>query len=316
VNGVASPSEPFALLLVGAGRMGLTHLRALSDSGSFAVRAVVDPAPGARASATEIDPSVRAYSDLDQALSSESVEGVLIAAPSTLHRALVQACAERGLPILCEKPCGTSTADIDAAADAANSAGALLQIGYWRRFVPEMQALRKQLQDGRFGELLMISSWQWDGHPPDAGFQASSGGIVIDMAVHELDLIRWLTGQELSDPAPAAITPSARSADADPDCAALLLELSNGAVALISLGRYFPHGDCVWVELMGTRDHARVNVLWGEPGDQVFRAALRAQAEDFARRVREGATGVGASAADARRTLELAELATEARSRS
>jgi predicted dehydrogenase len=86
-------------------------------------------------------------------------------------------------------------------------------------------------------------------------------------------------------------------------------------VALISLGRYFPHGDCVWVELMGTSDHGRVDVLWGEPGDQVFHAALRAQAEDFARRVREGGTGVGASAADARRTLELAQLATEARSR-
>jgi predicted dehydrogenase len=65
---------------------------------------------------------------------------------------------------------------------------------------------------------------------------------------------------------------------------------------------------------MGTRDHARIDVLWGEPGEQVFYAALRAQAEDFARCVRDGGTGVGASAADARRTLELAQLATEARS--
>jgi myo-inositol 2-dehydrogenase/D-chiro-inositol 1-dehydrogenase len=95
----------------------------------------------------------------------------------------------------------------------------------------------------------------------------------------------------------------------------LVLELSEAAIALISVGRYFPHGDCVWLELMGTRDHARVTVLWGEPGERVFQAALRAQAEDFARRAREGGTGVGASAVDARRALELAELATGARSR-
>ena len=308
-------SGPYRLLLVGAGRMGLTHLRALSVSDAVAVRAVVDPTAGARAAATEIDPGVQTYAELDHALAEESVEGVLIAAPSTLHRTLVAACAERRLPILCEKPCGTSTDDIDAASRAADAAGVRLQIGYWRRFVPGLQALRSQLHDSGFGELLMISSWQWDGQPPDASFKDSSGGIVIDMAVHEFDLIRWLTGQELSPPAPASIVPGANAAEADPDSVSLLLELSGGAVALISLGRYFPHGDCVWVELMGTSDHARVDVLWGEPGEQVFHAALRAQAEDFARRVREGGAGVGACAADARRTLELAQLATEARSR-
>ena len=309
----SEPSDAFGLLLVGAGRMGLTHLRALSASPQVDVRAVVDPTPSARAAATEIDRGVRTYAELDHALAQESVDGALIAAPTTLHRTLVAACAERRLPILCEKPCGTSTDDIDAASHAADAAGVWLQIGYWRRFVPKLQALRTRLHDGSFGELLMISSWQWDGHPPEASFQASSGGIVIDMAVHEFDLIRWLTGQELSAPAPASIVPAANAADTDPDSVSLLLELSGGAVALISLGRYFPHGDCVWVELMGTSDHARLDVLWGQAGDQVFHAALRAQAEDFARRVRDGGTGVGASAADARRTLELAQLATEAR---
>src|SRR5438128_8572585 len=98
---------PFGLLLIGAGRMGLTHLRALSVSDAVAVRAVVDPTPGARVVATEIDRGVRTYADLDHALAEESVDGVLIAAPTTLHRTLVAACAERRLPILCEKPCGT-----------------------------------------------------------------------------------------------------------------------------------------------------------------------------------------------------------------
>jgi myo-inositol 2-dehydrogenase/D-chiro-inositol 1-dehydrogenase len=127
---------------------------------------------------------------------------------------------------------------------------------------------------------------------------------MVDMAVHELDLIRWLTGQELE---PRATVSSA--AGEDPDAATTVLQLSGGGLGLISLGRHFPHGDCVWVELMGTRGHARVDVLWGSTGDAVFAAAIRAQAEEFARSARTGSTSdrIGASAADARRTLELAE---------
>jgi myo-inositol 2-dehydrogenase/D-chiro-inositol 1-dehydrogenase len=293
-------AAPVNLLLIGAGRMGLTHLRALRDSQAVRIAAVVDPSARARERAGD----VHGYADVESALEREPVDGVLIAAPSTLHRELVSDCAALGLPILCEKPCGVSAADIDAAADAARAHGVALQVGYWRRFVPALRELREQLQSGRFGELLFISCWQWDAEPPDQSFRASSGGIVVDMAVHELDLMRWLTGEELEGGTLAA----ARGRDPDdPDAAAALLRLSGGGVALISLGRHFPHGDCVWVELMGTRDQTRVDVLWGEAGDRVFLDALRAQAEDFGRTIRGGAgAGIGASAADARRTLELA----------
>src|SRR5581483_8131267 len=168
------------LLLIGAGRMGLTHLRALRRSDAVDVVAAADPCDYALMAATEIDPALRTYPDLAAALA-EPLDGVLIAAPSALHRRLVTECAERGLPILCEKPCGVSTADVDAAAQAAESAGVALQVGYWRRFVPELIQLREQLRGGRFGDLLMISCWQWDAAPPASGFGSTSGGIVIDM---------------------------------------------------------------------------------------------------------------------------------------
>jgi myo-inositol 2-dehydrogenase/D-chiro-inositol 1-dehydrogenase len=298
------------LALIGAGRMGVTHIEAISGSAEVALTAVIDPSEAARARAHELGGGVPTFPDLDAALAAGPVDAVLIAAPSTLHRALVTACAQRALPMLCEKPCGTTVAEIDAAGAVAAAAGVILQIGYWRRYVPALIELREKIAAGELGELSLISCWQWDASPASPEFRAASGGIAVDMGVHEFDQVRWLSGQELG---PLSITASSVTSVAavagDVESAALLGGLSRGAVAFISLGRHFPDGDCVWVEVMGTRGHDRHEVLWGEPGDAVFRAALRAQAEDFVRSVRTGKPGRGASAADARAALAAAEHA-------
>jgi myo-inositol 2-dehydrogenase / D-chiro-inositol 1-dehydrogenase len=298
-------SEPVQLALIGAGRMGRMHLQAVARSDTVRIAALVDPSAEARRAASAVDAGATGYESLDEALDgAAAVDGVLIAAPTPLHRQLVGECARRGLPILCEKPCGFTTDDIDAAAAAARTAGVMLQIGYWRRFVPELIALRNDLRDGRFGQLLQISCSQWDEEPPSAAFRSTSGGIMVDMGVHELDQIRWLTGQELE---PAGAVATAGHHDGDVDAATSVFELERGGVAVVSLGRHFPHGDCVWVELMGTGGQTRTDVLWGE--DKTWHPALRAQAEDFARCIRTGERSEGASAEDARRTLELAALA-------
>jgi myo-inositol 2-dehydrogenase / D-chiro-inositol 1-dehydrogenase len=293
------------LALIGAGRMGRMHLQAVSDSETVRVGSIVDPSAQARSAAVAVDARAGCHASIDEALEGGRIEGVLIAAPTPLHRSLVTACAGRGLPILCEKPCGFSVDEIDAAAAAAREAGVLLQIGYWRRYVPELVALRHELREGRFGDLLQICCSQWDEEPPATTFRQSSGGIAIDMGVHELDQIRWLTGRELE---PAADVSTAGPVAGDVDCATITFAVAGGGVAIVSLGRYFPHGDCVWVEVMGTRDYRRIDVLWGDRG-KTWHSALRAQAEDFARCVRKDTAPAGASAQDARRTLELAALA-------
>jgi myo-inositol 2-dehydrogenase / D-chiro-inositol 1-dehydrogenase len=298
-------SEPVQLALIGAGRMGRMHLQAVARSDAVRIAAVVDPSAEARRAAAAVDAGPTGYESLDEALGgAPAIDGVLIAAPTPLHGQLVGDCARHGLPILCEKPCGFTTDDIDGAAAAARTAGVRLQIGYWRRFVPELIALRTELRDGRFGDLLQISCSQWDKEPPSAAFRSTSGGIMVDMGVHELDQIRWLTGQELE---PAGAVATAGRHEGDVDAATCVFELERGGVAVVSLGRYFPHGDCVWVELMGTRGQARTDILRGE--QRTWHPALRAQAEDFARCIRTGEMSEGASAEDARRTLELAAFA-------
>jgi myo-inositol 2-dehydrogenase/D-chiro-inositol 1-dehydrogenase len=306
-------SQQARLALIGAGRMGITHIEAIAGAASVALTAVIDPSEPARARAQDVGRGVATFADLDAALAAGPIDAVLIAAPSTLHRTLVTACAQRGLPMLCEKPCGTAVTEIDAAAATAAAAGVVLQIGYWRRYVPGLIELRETIATGTLGEISLIACWQWDAGPGSPEFRAASGGIAVDMGVHEFDQARWLTGQEIGTPSMTSSTvTSVAPVPGDVESAAILAPLSGGAVVFISLGRHFPHGDCVWVEVMGTRGHARQDVLWGEAGDAVFRAALRAQVEDFVHRVRSGEPGSGASAVDARAALAAAEQAQQA----
>jgi len=208
--------------------------------------------------------------------------------------------------MLCEKPCGTTAAEASAAADAAEAAGCPLQIGYWRRFVPELQELRDRIRAGALGELTLVSCYQWDAEPSAPEFRATSGGIAVDMGVHELDQLRWLTGQELGAFARAAQPPKGDG----PEGLQLLGSLSQGTAAFVSMGQRFPHGDCVWVEVFGTDGYERVPVLWGDAGDAAFHRALRAQAHAFADLVRRGAGGDAATAQDALAALAAAERLT------
>jgi len=138
---MSAPSQHVRLALVGAGRMGVTHIEAIGGATGVTLSAVVDPSEAARARASDLAGGVASFADLDAAIDAGALDAVLIAAPSTLHRGLVTTCAQRGLPMLCEKPCGTTVVEIDAAAAAATAAGVILQVGYWRRYVPELAAV-------------------------------------------------------------------------------------------------------------------------------------------------------------------------------
>src|SRR5919197_472165 len=176
------------LALIGAGRMGSAHLRALGDQ----IAAVVEPAA--------VEVSVPRYRTTEQLLRDGRVEGAIVAVPSRRHVPLVRQLIAAGIPVLCEKPCGLTSDEARALAAEAAAAGVPLRVGYWRRFVPALRGLREQLAAGSLGEVELVHCAQWDERPPPAAFRdpASSGGIVVDMGVHELDLLRWLTGQEIA----------------------------------------------------------------------------------------------------------------------
>jgi myo-inositol 2-dehydrogenase/D-chiro-inositol 1-dehydrogenase len=299
------------IALVGAGRMGSVHLAALRSSDAIELAGIVEPFEPAR---TRLDGmGVPLFATPSELIADGGAEGVLIAAPSDQHAELVTTFAAAGLAVLCEKPIGVGVDEASAAHAAAERYDVPLQVGYWRRFVPELRALRGRIERGELGEIYQLSCMQWDQEPPSADFRAHCGGIAIDMGVHEIDQTRWLVGQELDWVAAVGggTLPAEAASAADPDAAVILARLSGGAAATISLGRRFMHADSCWLEVWGTDGYERLPFMWDAdvwaPGSSpVFLAAMQAQAEAFARAVR-GAPIEGAGGDDAVAALEAAE---------
>ena len=302
----------FRLGLIGAGRMGRTHLRALAGSGQVAVTAIAEvSAPGRDAVASS---GAALYPAVGPMLDGAAIDGVLITAPSDQHAQIVAEVAARGLPILCEKPCGVTTAQTRAAAAAAAAAGVPFQVAYWRRYVPALRRLREQIGGGDLGTVHLVTCYQWDDQPPSAAFRAHSGGILIDMGVHEFDQLRWLTGQDIGALAAVASGVVAGGLGeppdqtADVDSAQVIAELSGGGSGVISLGRFHPAGDMARAEAFGTRGTARCDFLDPAEGERAQLEAVRLQAEGFAAFARGGPCD-GATGADAIAALDAAERA-------
>jgi myo-inositol 2-dehydrogenase/D-chiro-inositol 1-dehydrogenase len=290
--------------------MGQVHLAALRSSADVTLAGVVEPfAPTRERLRAE---GLTVHESTDALLESDSVDGVLIAAPTDQHPALVATFAAAGIPMLCEKPVGVTPEDTEQATRAAADADVLLQVGYWRRFVPELRRLRDQIAAGELGRISLLSCMQWDAEPPSEQFRSHSGGIMVDMGVHEFDQVRWLLGDEFESIVAVPAGPSAEPRPpSDPDSAVLLASTTSGAAVTVSLGRRFPHADSCWVEIWGTEGYARIPFMWGTDGDEVFRTSMRRQAEAFARAVR-GEVPEGAQADDAIAAQRVAARAAQA----
>lgn len=301
------------LALIGAGRMGRMHLRALDPAGgrTAAVRVtdVVEPTTPVRDALR--GSGYRLHATLTDLLAARRPDGVLVAAPTDRHTHIARAALAAGIPVLCEKPAGSTWREVEETGCVAAGRGVAFQVGYWRRFVPAMVALRERIVAGELGQILHLVCAQWDGAPPPAQFRHSSGGAFVDMGVHEFDVVRWLTGQSVASVAAAqtpALDPLARP---DVDNAQALLGLSGGATAAVSLGRHYPGGDLVTIEVFGATGHERSTVLDPGEGDEPMLDALARQADSFAELVRGGRRR-GAGTADAVAALQDAARAAEA----
>jgi len=213
---------PFGIGLIGAGRMGRTHLRALAGSDIVKVTAIAEMSAAACEAVAATGAAV--YESVAEMLDRAALDGVLIAAPTDQHGAIIAEVAAGGLPILCEKPCGLTAAAARASAQAAAAAGVPLQVAYWRRFVPGLRQLHDRIAAGELGVIHLVTCYQWDERPPSPVFRAHSGGIAIDMGVHEFDQLRWLTGQDIAG---LAVVSSGSAPDqiADVDGAQVVLTL-------------------------------------------------------------------------------------------
>jgi myo-inositol 2-dehydrogenase/D-chiro-inositol 1-dehydrogenase len=292
--------------------MGRNHIAAIAGSDKVRVVSIAEPGEAARAGLAGTDAAV--YTDLDSMLVAGGLDGVLVCVPSDLHLQTVSRLVAAGLPILCEKPCGVTHQEAQEATRLAAEASLPLQIGFWRRFVPALQNLRDRIGEGQLGGVYLVACYQWDGAPPGASFRVHSGGIFIDMGVHEFDQTRWLTGQEFGAISALASGVAAEPWPGDPESVQALAAMSGGTTAIVSLGRRYPLGDVCKVEVFGTKGAEECRFLWPPSADATFYAALREQAESFARHVRGGPLE-GAGGHDVAEAVAAAERAATASAR-
>jgi UDP-N-acetylglucosamine 3-dehydrogenase len=207
--------------VVGVGIMGSNHARVYADLPGASLVGVADPDPRQRdfvAGAL----GCAGYADVEGLLA-EGIDAVTIAAPTHLHRELAVACINRGVHVLVEKPIASSVEEGRAIIAAARRAGVTLMIGHVERFNPAVEAIKDAI---RHEDILSIAITRVGPFPP----RMSNVGVVIDLAVHDIDLIRWFTNSEIVE-----VQPQVRSAVADrEDIALLQFRTASGVLAHIN----------------------------------------------------------------------------------
>jgi myo-inositol 2-dehydrogenase/D-chiro-inositol 1-dehydrogenase len=246
--------------LIGLGRIGAFHAQTLTDLPVVDSLVVTDAVPALAAEVADRLGAEAAPSP--EALLAAGVDGVVVAAATDAHPALIQAGVEAGLPVFCEKPVARAMADGVEVRRRVEAACVPVQIGYQRRFDAGYQAARAAVAGGELGWLHTVRATTMDPAPPPAAYVAASGGIFRDCSVHDFDIIRWVTGREVVEVyATGANRGDELFAEAgDVDTSAAILTLDDGTLVMVSNSRYNPRGHDVRLELHGSRDSIAVGL--------------------------------------------------------
>jgi myo-inositol 2-dehydrogenase/D-chiro-inositol 1-dehydrogenase len=241
--------------VIGAGRIGKLHTENLvTRIADVEVAAIADvDAEAARALADHWHIPV-ASDDYHAILSDPSVHAVAICSSTDTHAQIIIDAARAGKHIFCEKPIALDLAKIDAALDVVEKTGVKLQIGFNRRFDPNFRKIRSMIAEGKIGEPHIIRITSRDPAPPPITYIKVSGGMFLDMTIHDFDMARYLSGSEVEEVYTAAavmVDPAIGEAD-DVDTAVITLRFANGAIGTIDNSRKAAYGYDQRVEVFGS----------------------------------------------------------------
>jgi scyllo-inositol 2-dehydrogenase (NAD+) len=328
--------------LIGLGRLGRVYARDLAGRIPETRLVAVADTTGtvAKDTAAEFDVP-RAYTDPMALIDDPSVDAVVIVTPTHVHREQVIAVADRKKPTFCEKPPALSLEAVMAMKTAIDSAGMFFQMGFMRRFDAGYAAAKKQIAAGRIGTPLVFKATSRDPFRPSLEYAnpASSGGMLIDMGIHDFDLARWFMGDVRTVAAiGATIAYPELATVGDIDNAIVSLTFSSGKLGVVDLTRSGIYGYDISTEILGLEGTIRIGYLRETPivimtkADGVthdtvpyfmerFRDAYTNQLQDFARNVQQGkqppitiddgleALRVGVAATRARETVTTVRVA-------
>ncbi len=248
----ATAIAPLRIGVIGAGRIGRVHAELLAhEVPGASVGAVYDPdSRSAQEVAREL--GVRVAASVGELLDSE-LDAVAICSSAHTHAELLIAAARAGKPVFCEKPVSLALDELDRALEAIESAGVPFQIGFNRRFDPAHAAVRQAVASGQIGELHLVRISSRDPVPPPLEYVRGSGGLFLDMMIHDFDMARFLTGSEVVEVfarGAVRVEPSFAAAD-DVDTALVTLVHEDGCLTSIDNSRRSAYGYDQRVEVFG-----------------------------------------------------------------
>ena len=330
-----------AIGLIGLGRLGRVYARDLASRiAETRLVAVADPVDSlAEEVAAEFEVG-RHYGDPLALIDDAAVDAVVIVSPTHTHREIVVEAAARRKPTFCEKPPALSLDDVHAMRQAIARSGAFFQMGFMRRFDAGYAAAKTHIDNGRIGTPLVFKSTSRDPFRPSLEYAdpKSSGGMLIDMGIHDFDLARWFMGEvERVSAIGATIAYPELATVGDLDNAVVSLVFASGKIGAVDLSRSGIYGYDIATEILGSEGTLRIGYLRETPvmvltknsvaHDTVpyfmerFRDAYTTQLQNFARNVLNDRTppitiddglaalriGVAATRAQARGTVVAVE---------
>ena len=244
--------------IAGVGRIGAFHARTLA--GMVESLVLADAVPG-RAAAVAAELRVE-HVDSPADVLTASIDGLVIAAATDAHAALILGSVDAGIPVFCEKPVAPDAAGTRAVLDKVRSSPVPVQIGFQRRYDAGFAAARAAVSSGALGWVHTLRAGTLDPAPPTPEYLATSGGLFRDCSVHDFDAIRWVTGQDVTEVyALGANRGAAFFRDVgDVDTAAALLTLTDGSMAHVAATRYNAAGYDVRLEVLGSRQSISVGL--------------------------------------------------------
>ncbi|RTG99372.1 inositol 2-dehydrogenase [Thermus scotoductus] len=315
------------LALLGAGRMGQVHAECLGGIAEARVVAVADPVREQAERAAFLARAERVFLDPLEAMEAPGVEGVVIVTPTPTHAPLIREAARRKKAIFCEKPVALDLPSTQEALEEVRTQGVPFQIGFQRRFDPGYAQAKALLEEGALGQVDQFRAVGRDPFPPPLAYLATSGGIFLDMGVHDLDLARFLVGEveEVFAWGTVRVDPEI-GALGDVDTATLVLRFRNGALGVVENSRRAVYGYDIRTEVFGEKGKLVVEALpktplWRfGPGEEVrldhfhfftdrFREGYRLELLAFVRGVLQGVP-LSPGPEDALESLRLALAAT------
>lgn len=247
--------------IIGAGRIGQVHADNITFRLRNATLAGVQSGSHELAERCSLAHGCRPYYDYHQLLENPDIDAICICSASDRHTEQIIAAAEAGKHIFCEKPIDTSLAQIDKALVAVKKAGVKFQVGFNRRYDTNYQRVRRAIVDGEIGSPHMIHITSRDPSPPSLDYVKSSGGIWLDCAIHDMDMLRFLIGDEVEEVyalGAVNINPEIAKYN-DVDTSVISLRFKNGVIGTIDNSRQAVYGYDQRCEVLGSGGSVHIN---------------------------------------------------------